>query len=43
MAEAVKKTLLEIMKHIGNLDIEGAQEKLDSMRRNHRYQEDIFG
>ena len=43
MAEAVEKTLLEILKHIGNLDSETAQEKFDSMRRNLRYQEDIFG
>ena len=43
MAEAVEKTLLEILKHIGNLDSDTAQEKFDSMRKNLRYQEDIFG
>ena len=43
MAEAVENKLLEILKHIGNMDTEAAQEKFDSMRRNLRYQEDIFG
>ena len=43
MAEAVEKTLLEILKHIGNLDSDTAQQKFDSMRKNLRYQEDIFG
>ena len=43
MAEAVEKTLLEILKHIGNLDSDTAQGKFDSMRKNLRYQEDIFG
>lgn len=43
MAEAVENTLLEILKHIGNLDRESALEKIANMRKNLRYQEDIFG
>ena len=43
MAEAVENTLLEILKHIGNLDRESAMEKISNMRKNLRYQEDIFG
>ena len=43
MAEAVENTMLEILKHIGNMDTETAQEKFDVMKKNLRYQEDIFG
>ena len=43
MAEAVEKALVEILKNIGNMDTEAAQEKFDSMRKNLRYQEEIFG
>ena len=43
MAEAVENTLLEILRHFGNLDRETALEKFENMRKNLRYQEDIFG
>ena len=43
MAEDVENTLLEILKHIGNMDAEAAAEKFADMRKNFRYQEDIFG
>ena len=43
MAEDVKKTLVDILKHIGNMDTDAAQKKFESMRKNLRYQEEIFG
>lgn len=43
MAEDVENTLLEILRHIGNMDREAAAEKFADMRKNFRYQEDIFG
>ena len=43
MAEDVENTLLEILRHIGNMDKEAAEEKFADMRKNFRYQEDIFG
>jgi len=43
MAEDVENTLLEILKHIGNMDKDAAIEKFADMRKNFRYQEDIFG
>ena len=43
MAEDVENTLLGILRHIGNMDQEAAVEKFADMRKNFRYQEDIFG
>ena len=43
MAEGVKNALKDVLKHIGMMDIETAEKTLDEMRRNLRYQEDIFG
>jgi len=43
MAEDVENTLLGILRHIGNMDKEAAVEKFADMRKNFRYQEDIFG
>ena len=43
MAEEVGQAVLEILKHMGNMDKTAAAETLEDMRRQLRYQEDIFG
>ena len=43
MAEGVKNALKDVLKHIGMMDMETAERTFDEMRRNSRYQEDIFG
>ena len=43
MAEGVKNALKEVLKHIGMMNMETAERTVDEMRRNSRYQEDIFG
>ena len=43
MAEGVEIALKDILKHIGMMDTESAEKTFDEMRRNSRYQEDIFG
>ena len=43
MAEEVRQALLEILKHLGNMDKVSAAETLERMRNDGRYQEDIFG
>ena len=43
MAEGVENALKDVLKHIGMMDAETAERTFDEMRRNSRYQEDIFG
>ena len=43
MAEEVSKAVLDILKHLGNMDQELAEATLQGMRKLKRYQEDIFG
>ena len=43
MAEGVENALKDVLKHIGMMDAETADKTFDDMRRNSRYQEDIFG
>ena len=43
MAEEVGQAVLEILKHLGNMDKATAAETLEQMRKDGRYQEDIFG
>lgn len=43
MAEGVENALKDVLKHIGMMDAETAEKTFDDMRRNSRYQEDIFG
>ena len=43
MAEGVENALKGVLKHIGMMDAETAEKTFDDMRRNSRYQEDIFG
>ena len=43
MAEGVENALKDVLKHIGMMDAETAENTFDDMRRNSRYQEDIFG
>jgi len=43
MAEVVEYALKDVLKHIGLMDAETAERTFDEMRRNSRYQEDIFG
>ena len=43
MAEGVENALKDVLKHIGMMDTETAEKTLEEMRRNSRYQEDIFG
>ena len=43
MAQGVESVIIDILKHIGNMNKDAAAESLEEMRRNKRYQEDIFG
>jgi len=43
MAEGVEKALKDILRHIGNLDPDAVEATFEEMRKNFRYQEDIFG
>ena len=43
MAEEVGQAVLEVLKHLGNMDDEKAALTLERMRKLGRYQEDIFG
>ena len=43
MAEGVENALKDVLKHIGMMDTETAEKTFDDMKRNSRYQEDIFG
>ena len=43
MAEGVESALKDVLRHIGMMDTEKAERTLEEMRRNSRYQEDIFG
>ena len=43
MAEEVGQAVLEILKHLGNMDKATAAATLEESRANLRYQEDIFG
>ena len=43
MAEGVEKSLKDILRHIGNMDTETVEATFEEMRKNFRYQEDIFG
>jgi len=43
MATEVEKTLKNIMKHMGIMTDEQTELTMDSMRKNMRYQEDVFG
>ena len=43
VAEGVENALKNVLKHIGMMDTETAERILEEMRRNSRYQEDIFG
>ena len=43
MATEVEKTLKKIMKHMGIMTDEQTELTMDSMRKNMRYQEDVFG
>ena len=42
MAEEVRKALIDILTHIGNIYSNAATTRLEDMRTLHRYQEDIF-
>ena len=43
MATDVEKTLKNILKHMGIMTDEQTELTMDSMRKNMRYQEDVFG
>ena len=43
MAEEVSKVILDILKHLGNMDEATAVNTLEDLKRMYRYQEDIFG
>jgi len=43
MADDVGKTIIDTLKHLGNMDAVTAKETLEDMRKQGRYQEDIFG
>ena len=43
MAEGIEKALKGILRHIGNIDEEAVEHTMEDMRKNMRYQEDIFG
>ena len=43
MAEEVSQAVLDILKHLGNMDQATAAATLKDMRKLGRYQEDIFG
>jgi len=43
MAEGIEKALKGILRHIGNIDEEAVESTMEDMRKNMRYQEDIFG
>ena len=43
MAEGVENALKDVLKHIGMMDTETSEKTFNEMKRNSRYQEDIFG
>jgi len=43
MAEGVENALKDVLRHIGNMDTENVDKTFEEMRKNNRYQEDIFG
>ena len=43
MAEGVENALKGVLTHIGNMDAETVEKTFEDMRKNLRYQEDIFG
>ena len=43
MAEGVENALKGVLTHIGNMDAEAVEKTFEDMRKNLRYQEDIFG
>ena len=43
MAEGVENSLKDVLRHIGNMDTENVDKTFEEMRKNNRYQEDIFG
>ena len=43
MAEGVEKSLKDVLRHIGNMDSDTVEMTFADMRKNARYQEDIFG
>ena len=43
MAEGVENALKGVLSHIGMMDTETKEKTFEDMRKNLRYQEDIFG
>ena len=43
MAEGVENALKDVLRHIGMMEPEAVESTFLDMRRNLRYQEDIFG
>ena len=43
MANDIRETLIDVLKLVNNMDRHEAEEKIENLREEKRYQEDIFG